>query len=143
MISIRHVGLVVKDIELSLTFYRDLLGLEEMTRQEYSGEYVDKLMCVKDGNMTVVKLHSGAYGYIELIQFKNSVSEELPDKHSNDIGVQHIAFSVDSVQTMYDFLISVGVVFNSEPVIAPNGVIKLVYCKDFEGNFVEFMEVLR
>ena len=44
MIEVRHIGIVVTNIEKSLKFYRDLLGLKIERSMNESGEYIDNML---------------------------------------------------------------------------------------------------
>ena len=46
--EVRHIGIVVKNIENSLKFYRDLLGLQIQRAMNESGEYIDNMLGFKD-----------------------------------------------------------------------------------------------
>ena len=54
--SIRHVGFVVKDLEESLKFYHEVLGLEIYRRFTEGGDFIDSLTGLKKVKLEWVKL---------------------------------------------------------------------------------------
>ena len=59
-----------------------------------------------------------------------------------EIGIAHIAFTVDDVNAAYDRLKNEGVSFISAPKVSPDGYAKVAFCRAPEGTFVELVEVL-
>ena len=53
-----HTGFVVNDLERSLEFYRDLLGLEVERDQILEGEFISELAGYPDGRLHFVYLGS-------------------------------------------------------------------------------------
>lgn len=90
--SIHHVAIICSDYEKSKHFYTVILGMEIIAEnyRENRGSYKLDL-----------KLPSG--GQIELFSFPKS-----PDRPSfpEALGLRHLAFSVDSVESMSDYLLS-------------------------------------
>ena len=42
--DVRHIGIVVKNIENSLKFYRDIFGLQIQRSMNESGKYIDNML---------------------------------------------------------------------------------------------------
>jgi len=90
--AIHHVAIICSDYEKSKHFYTVILGLkiiEENYRENRDSYKLD------------LRLPSG--GQIELFSFPQS-----PDRPSfpEALGLRHLAFSVDSVEVMSDYLVS-------------------------------------
>ena len=67
-----HTGFVVSDMERSLAFYRDLLGLKEERDQILEGEFISELVGYPDARLHIVYLGSGDMRHsVELIQYLN------------------------------------------------------------------------
>ena len=49
MINIRHTGIVVKDPEKMISFYRDVLGFVLEKESEETGEYINELLSINTG----------------------------------------------------------------------------------------------
>ena len=145
MKNVRHVGIVVKDLDRALYFYRDLLGLN-VTQQatDESGDYIDNVLALREVQVTTVKLAADDLATrVELIRFHNQSVQTDRTLKTTSYGPTHVAFTVDDLDGIYRHLSAVGVRFNAPPQIAPGGFVKLTYCLDFEGNFVELVEELK
>ena len=98
--NIRHTGIVVDDLMKSLEFYTQKLGFKVSNRMEESGSFIDKILGFNNIMLTTVKmtLHDGQM--VELLDFTSHKKEDL-QKHINDIGPTHLAFTVDDLDAIY------------------------------------------
>jgi len=143
--SIRHVGFVVKNLDESLKFYSEILGLELYRRYTEEGEFIDRLTGIDGVTLEWAKLIIPSGGLIELLQYHShqelsvSVDAGFP---SNRLGCSHAALTVDDLSTLYLKLIEAGYSCKSEPLIAPGGKAKILYCHDPDGAILELIEDL-
>jgi catechol 2,3-dioxygenase-like lactoylglutathione lyase family enzyme len=142
--SIRHVGFVVKDLEESLKFYSGVLGLEIYRRFTEEGDFIDSLTDIKKVKLEWAKLIIPKAGLIELLQYHSHPDlDELSNVDrgtSNRLGCSHVALTVQDLSTLYQDLVSNGYHCNSEPLIAPGGKAKILYCHDPDGAILELIE---
>ena len=116
--GIHHTALSIKDMDKSLAFYRDLLGLEVMFDSGWNtGTTVaDKILRVRDTAARQVMLRAGN-AYLELFEFRNpDPSPMAADRPVIDRGITHIAFDVKDVDSEYERLKQAGIEFHCEPV---------------------------
>jgi len=139
--DIRHMGIVVADLEISLYFYCDLLGFQVAKQMEEAGVYIDNMLSLRNVKVTTVKLTSPSGQLIELLQY-HSHPEDQRVRNICEIGISHIAFTVDSLDIEYKRLEDKGIIFNSPPQLSPDGYAKITFCRAPEGTFVELVEVL-
>ena len=102
--NIRHTGIVVDDLMKSLEFYTQKLGFEVSNRMDESGPFIDKILGFNNIMLKTVKmtLHDGQM--VELLDFTSHKKEDI-EKHINDIGPTHLAFTVDDLDAIYiDFI---------------------------------------
>jgi catechol 2,3-dioxygenase-like lactoylglutathione lyase family enzyme len=143
--SIRHVGFVVTNLDESLKFYSDILGLKIYRRHRETGDFIDSLTGMKNVTLEWVKLIIPSGGLIELLQYhshpqvNNSLGQVFP---SNRLGCSHVALTVSSLSKLYIDLIEAGYTCESEPLIAPGGKAKILYCHDPDGAILELIEDL-
>src|SRR5712692_2625092 len=131
MNHIRHIGIVVTDLERSLGFYRDLLGMSIVRQMDESGDYIDKLLGLENADVTTVKLSLDSDPtLIELLHFKSHSIEGAASKKVFSPGLSHIAFTVPDVDQLYRHLSKAGIVFNAPPQLSPDRRAKVAYCKD-------------
>ena len=143
MISrIRHVAFVVRDIEHSLKFYRDILGLKIYKRMIENDNFISKLTGIKEVKLEWVKLIIPEGGLIELIQYHSHVdnNEKVKIFNSNKIGCSHVALTVNNLEILYDKLIKNNFLCKSSPLISPDGKAKVLYCGDPDGGIIELIE---
>jgi catechol 2,3-dioxygenase-like lactoylglutathione lyase family enzyme len=141
MNHIRHIGIVVSDLERSLRFYRDLLGMNIVRRMEESGEFIDKLLGLVNADVTTVKLSLDLNPtLIELLHF-NSHRIEQSEKKIFTTGLSHIAFTVPDVDLLYQRLSGAGIIFNAPPQLSPDRRARVAYCKDPDGTYIELVQV--
>lgn len=139
---IRHTGIVVDDLEKSLNFYRDLLGFEVVKRADEGGPFIERILALEKASVTTVKMTSQDGQMIELLSYKKHATEKQ-ERRINDVGLSHVAFSVNDIDREYEKLRKHAVEFISEPAISPDGYAKVAFCRAPEGTFVELVEVLK
>ena len=139
--DIRHSGIVVDNLSASLDFYRDLLGFKIVKQAEESSSFISNILGLVDVKLTTVKMSVSDGQLIELLYY-HTHQKESEQKAINDIGLTHIAFTVNDVEAMYNQLKTKGIYFVSEPQISPNNYAKVAFCQAPEGTFIELVEVL-
>lgn len=139
--GIRHIGIVISDIEKSMEFYTKYLGFQEMKTMEEGGHYIDKLLNLQESKVTTIKLKNEKEQVIELLYFQNPTYETVDNK-LNNLGLTHFALTVDNLDNTYDSMREHGIEFLSGPQLSPDGHAKVVFCKDPNGVFIELVEVL-
>src|SRR6185312_7255118 len=99
--AIRHTGIVVSDMATSITFYRDLLGLEVWWDQIEEGPLMEAVTAVKGAKIHTVKLKAPDGVSIELLQYLNSPKPVPPLSNANDPGCNHVALQISDLDTFY------------------------------------------
>jgi catechol 2,3-dioxygenase-like lactoylglutathione lyase family enzyme len=139
--NIRHTGIVVTDMERSLKFYRDLLGMKTAIDFTEESEYIDKVLALKGVRLRMVKLTAEAGGMIELLYYSSHPGRRNKDNKICEIGPTHVAFTVDDVEKIYSEWSANGVKFNSRPQVSSDGNAKVVFCQDPDGTYLEIVEM--
>lgn len=142
MKAIRHTGIVVSDLERALHFYVELLGLKVIKRMDESGEYIDKILGLKNVMVTTVKIAAEDGNLIELLYYHSHPRKPAGSREICETGISHIAFTVENVDAEYERLSKAGVPFNSPPQKSPDGSAKVTFFTDPEGNLIELTEML-
>jgi glyoxylase I family protein len=139
--NIRHVGLVVSDIVKALEFYRDLLGLKIQGTTDEKGDFINKLLAKENIELKTIKLSADDNATrIELLEFSGPKSNHNEKIRLSNSGFTHIALTVNNLDEMYLRLKKANVQFNCPPKLSPNGKLKVTFCRDFEGNYLELIE---
>ena len=139
--DIRHTGIVVINLETSLHFYCDLLGFKIVKQLEETGDYIDNILSLRNVKVATVKITSPLGQMIELLKY-NSHPAEQKMRGICEIGISHIAFTVDDMDMEYKRLKGKGIQFNSPPQLSPDGYAKVTFCRAPEGTLIELVEVL-
>ena len=146
---IYHVGLTVSDLDKSIVFYRDILGLTFQGEIMMVGEETDKMFQRKNCKARVAYLNGSENietPPVELIQF---VGNEVKNVQSDLFmtSISEICFFTDDIDKVYKKLIENKVECLSEPqyfdfTSQGFGKSKAFYFKDPDGIILEMMQPL-
>lgn len=142
-----HINIVVGDMDRSVRFYTELLGLRRGFETTLQGEWVETVTGLPGAHARCVFLDADAPGCrLELLQYFSPAGEALaPNQVPNTHGLRHLAFAVDdwaAMEALYDRLEAAGVPIVSEPILVPFqvgnlGRKKLFYFSDPDGTLLE------
>ena len=138
--AMHHTAICVKDLERSLAFYRDLLGMKVVIDSRMTGPELDRILALEKADLRRVYL-AGYGGKIELFQFDAPQGKPFPeDFRVCDVGLTHIAFEVENIQALHQELSAKGVRFHNAPLPVQNrGMV--CYLRDPDGVVLEFLEL--
>ena len=142
--AIRHVGIVVRDINKSSRFYADVLGLKVYMHNVEEGEFIEALTGLPGVKLEYIKFIIPKGGLIELLQYHRPAHEDAQSapspSASNAIGCSHIALTVADLQATYKKVQDFGCTAKSAPLTTSNGKAKILYCHDPDGVILELIE---
>ena len=143
MPSLHHTGLTVRDLERSLAFYRDVLGMEVLFEQEKEGGYLGAIVGYPDAHVRMAHLaFRGDAQRIELFQYVAPEPRGEPGE-PRDVGITHVCLRVDDVDALAARLRAAGAEFFSDPVLVDTGANaggKGVYLRDPDGVILELFQ---
>jgi lactoylglutathione lyase len=144
-----HVSFTVSNIDVSVRWYTEVLGLEFVRSQVQKNEYTNKLVDFPDAHLKVAQLRvPGATiplsrHHIELVEYVNPRGADIP-LDTNRTGVGHWAFMVDDIHAEFKRLKALGVTFKAEkPIAIEEGVNKggyTIYFLDPDGITLELIQ---
>ena len=141
--SFFHTGFVVKDIEKSVRFYADVLGMRIAGRTERQGEFVEQVLAFPGAHIKGGFVDLGEGHQLELIQYLSPASGEK-NLNRNDLGASHLAFFVEDLDRFYQETSQMGIKYNNPPasMFDEDGKLsrKAAYAQDPDGNWLEFVE---
>ena len=139
--GLHHTSRTVADMERSLGFYRDLLGLEVVLDERLEGEPLERVVGLAGARLRVVELRLGSELLLELIEYTAPKGRPLAsDASAADVGAHHIALLVDDIHAAHSRLVAAGVRFTTAPVEITGGLFAgtwTTYCFDPDGMTVE------
>jgi catechol 2,3-dioxygenase-like lactoylglutathione lyase family enzyme len=142
ILGIHHTAISVADMDRSLAFYRDLLGLEVLfdSSWEQGSEQADTILRVRDTSARQAMLKAGN-AYIELFEFHTPDPAPMAaDRPVIDRGITHIALDVKDVDAEYERLSKAGMIFHCEPQNLGKQC-RTTYGRDPDGNVLELQEL--
>jgi catechol 2,3-dioxygenase-like lactoylglutathione lyase family enzyme len=145
MKALHHVGITVKDLDASIRFYHDVLGLPFSNEPTpwFDSPELGPAVGVPGAALRQVSLLVGDTT-LELLQYKSPPSETSEPLDSNNIGASHVAFLVDDVEAKKAELEAKGVSFFSAVNVVDEGVLagwRWVYFADPDGYPLELVEL--
>ena len=129
------------DLDRSVQFYRDLLGLKVLTKGGLSGSWksADRLTKLQGTAARWVMLSAGNAN-LEIVHYDSPPAEPpKTPRPAIEHGIARICFEVTNIHKMYEDLVAVGVHFDCPPQYQDDlGV--TTYARDPDGNVVELVE---
>ena len=140
--SVRHTGIVVRDLEKAANFYR-ALGFIDSNQALEEGKFIDQVTGLLNAKLEWIKLKSPDGYLLELLQYHSHLeSEEVTKQRSNKLGCSHIAFGVDNIEKTCEIIEKIGGSIVNPPALSDDKKVKVAYCHDVEGVLMEIVEVL-
>lgn len=146
-----HHGFTVSDLDRSVSFYRDLLGLELVRVSERKDlPSYDTILGYDKVHLNIAILRHPVNEFIlELVQYVHPEVEARPQENRY-LGASHVAFEVDDVDAMYAQLKKAGFGSINPPTdVDRDGVVvaRAMYALDPDGisieMFQEFEDVIK
>lgn len=136
---VNHTGISVGDIDRSLRFYRDLLGLKLVFDSDVDDiGPLNAVVGMDQARGRVVWLMAGDT-MIELWQWNHPQGRDLPeDYRPADRGVTHFALQTDDVDELYERVVGAGYHANTRPLDL--GLHKTTYIRGPDGEIIEILE---
>lgn len=145
LLSVAHTGFTVQDVERSLAFYRDLLGMHLVSRYETAAPYVGQVTGFAGARLKIALLKLGPEDLhtLELLQYVSHPGAPT-DRATNRPGNGHLALRVDDLAAWYERLAAAGVEFRSPgPVPSIEGMnagASAVSLRDPDGFTIELVQ---
>ena len=138
-----HTNIIAKDADKLIAFYKEVLHCKSINEiRDLKGDWLDRMTHIKNAHITGEHLLLPGYGEdhptLEIFSYdeiKGTIIGQV-----NQLGITHIAFEVDDVQTTLSEIINAGGSCVGEVVTAeyPNDMEAVfVYARDPEGNIIE------
>jgi len=147
--NIAHVGLTVSNLEKSIEFYENTIGLTYQGQLLMEGEETEKLFGMASCKARVAYLNGSTELMappVELIQFVG-IDIQSKGNQLNQVSISELCFYVSDIDSIYEKLSDKGIEFLSKPQYFDYtsqgfGKSKAVYFKDPDGIILELMECI-
>lgn len=141
ILATRHTGIVVEDMEKSLHFWRDVMGLKVVADFWEEGEFINTAQRLNGVKLHMIKLAGPDGVLVELLKDHNHPTPPPERNELCDRGIRHIAFTVGDAEEAWKILKENGCETLSSPITAPDGKARLFFARDPEGNLLEIVQV--
>jgi len=125
--DVLHLSFTISDIERSVDWYTDVLGLELVHRQRQENEYTQILVGIPGAVLEVAQFAvpgvppASSTHMLELVQYLAPTGGTLGPVATSTIGSAHLALLVTDIHARYERMLARGVVFRNPPVSITEG----------------------
>jgi lactoylglutathione lyase len=147
--GVLHHGLTVSDLDRSIDWYCNAIGLELVHQQIGDNDYTRTLVGVPNAALKVAQLAlpGSASSWpsshvVELIEYTRAAGDCVTPE-PNDVGAGHLAFVVDDIDEVCSQVVASGGRLRNEPVAVTEGINKgsrACYLHDPDGHTLEVMQ---
>jgi catechol 2,3-dioxygenase-like lactoylglutathione lyase family enzyme len=143
--GVHHTGIIVGNLDRSIYFYHDLLGLEIQSEPSpwFSGPELAQGVGVPGGSLRQCNLRVSEGHVLELIEYGNRPANNTEVQPQNRLGAMHVALKVADIAATKAELEAKGIQFLSEANVVDEGVLagwRWVYFHDPDGVTIELVE---
>jgi catechol 2,3-dioxygenase-like lactoylglutathione lyase family enzyme len=148
LVGVFHFSFTVADLNRSVAWYTDALGLELVHRQTQDNDYTRRLVGLAGAVLEIAQLRIpgvdpvSSTHMLELVQYRSPAGAS-PPLRVHDVGAAHLAFTVDDVIERHRRMAAAGVTFVSDPVAITAGANSggfTCYLRDPDGITLELMQ---
>ena len=139
--SIHHAAFTVSNMEKSISFYRDILGMKVLWDSvqagvEFKGPVCDKITGCPGTEQRIVFLGIGE-DLLELVEY-TPTGKRLKNNKASDVGASHVCFKTADMDALYKKLLANHVRVHCSPQKGNSNLI--LYFRDPDGIVLEAIE---
>jgi len=140
----RHTGLTVANLDRSIAFYRDLLGMTLVSLWEGDAAWLATVTGFAGARLRIAWLRANptASHGLELLEYLSHPTTPVA-AGTNRPGSAHVCFGVPDIAALHERLSAAGVEFVSPPVRVTEGFatgMQLCYFRDPDGFTIEVIQ---
>jgi len=143
MPDLHHTGLTISDLDRSLRFWRDAMGMTVVVDQEKKGGYLEAIVGEPGAHVRMVHLAFGGTGpRVELFEYLTPAGGVHTSRPA-DVGFAHVCVACDDLDERLERLVAAGGQPLSGPVEIDTGANRGgrgAYLRDPDGHMVELFE---
>ena len=147
--GVLHFSFTVSDLDRSVAWYTNVLGLELVHRQRQENAYTATLVGMSNAVLEVAQfavpgVSPGVSTHmLELVEYKAPRGRRTRRLPTNDVGVAHLALIVSDIHDRYLRMCARDVEFRNPPVLITEGANKggyACYFSDPDGITLELLQ---
>ena len=132
-----HFAVTVSDLDRAVAFYRDTLGLDELSEFSVGGDAFATGVGIDGASAEFAHLDAGD-ARIELVEYAPE-GDDRPEGHLNQPGATHVGLEVDDLDSVYESLPG-----DVEPIAEPQTTesgTRICFLRDPDDTLVELLEL--
>lgn len=141
--GLSHTSFTVSNLDRSIGFYRDVLGLEVVMTMERRAQWIAEMTGFDGAALHIAVLRwPGEEHFLELIEYVVPRGDGVASA-TNVVGSAHLGFFVDDINAEYERLSAAGVHFVAPPVRVvepPSAGAWAAYFRDPDGIPLELQQ---
>jgi catechol 2,3-dioxygenase-like lactoylglutathione lyase family enzyme len=138
--GVRHVGIVVQEIEQSIKFWRDHFDFSIFLDQIEEGTFIEHLLNMPDVKVRTVKMIAQDNSLIELLYFFENPDINQWRGNLTTTGLTHLALNISNLNEKIKDLQSEGYKLINQPRKSENGAVLVAFIEGPEGLLIELVE---
>ena len=143
--GVSHTGIVVKDMDIIVAFYRDVFGFVVVLDRTVKGKESDGIVGFHVEDERIVSMQLGDK-QVEFLHYQPGGRSYPEDYRSNDLFGMHLALQTDDMERDYAMLKKRGVkIISQGPQTIKDHTIfagtKVLYFQDPEGHPLELIQL--
>ena len=144
MARVHHVGITVGDVDRSLAFWKEFLGIEPRFHQVIDAPYLSKITGDKEIALDACWIDLPGGVILEILNYLTN--EKVPNEDTTaNPGNVHICIETTDAQTLFDRAVSCGArPIGTGPIDiseGPNAGARGCYVRDPDGITLEFLQL--
>jgi len=146
IISADHTGVTVSNLEHSLAFWRDALGLELSHTAHQKSELAQEITGVEGAEIKLAVLKTPGGHKIELLEYIAPADRKRADIRPCDVGSVHVALLVHDLDSVLERIAASDWKAAGKPQrlqSGPNAGKRVVYARDPDGTTIELMQIAK
>ena len=140
---LNHIGVSVRDLDATVAWYREMLGIEPTFEQRgTSGPVVEEVVQVEGAVIDMAYCVLGNT-CLEFLEYREPPIQDYTLRNC-DVGATHICFEVENIDEVYQRLVQRGVTFSTPPGVIEDGPlegISFAYFRDLNGLQLELFQL--
>ena len=130
----------MRDLDQSFDFWSNVIGLEVISKEDESGEFIDNLMNLKDVRVTTIKMKDSNGMIVELLNFSSHQDNQEWTGKAYSTGITHIALNVDSINNILLECKRRGFPTKQAPQTNQDGSLLVMYSRGPDNVILELVE---
>jgi catechol 2,3-dioxygenase-like lactoylglutathione lyase family enzyme len=146
IISADHTGVTVSNLEHSLAFWRDALGLELSHTAHQKSELAQEITGVEGAEIKLAVLKTPGGHKIELLEYLAPTDRKRANLRPCDVGSVHVALLVQDLDAVLESIAASDWKAAGKPQrlqSGPNAGKRVVYARDPDGTTIELMQIAK